>query len=254
VAAAEDDFAPPQGLKERSTERWNNLVDRTKTAETQRDSLRTVLSDTGAPREDLAEHLLTLRLAYRGGPDGMRQALGRLDTLRANIAKQLGVEVPGVDLLSDFPDLAGEVENATMSRENAIAVANARRIAAANTANAQRQHQETTTQADFEQRATAARTRLDELGARLQSTDLDYDAKFKILKENGDFKDIMENFQPEKWGEQFERRYKLLGRVNVKPKPKTATQPLRATGTGGGGSPQPKSMLDAITQGITTEE
>lgn len=184
----------------------------------------------------------------------MRQALAILDQTRANVARALGVEVPGVDLLADYPDLTQAVDGMTMTRDQALEIANARRVTAANTAATERQHQQTETQSQLEQREETARGQLTELGAKLQANDLDYDAKFKILQGNGDIADIMENFPPEKWLAQFQRRYDLLGKANVKPKPKVATQPLRTTGTGGGGSPQPKSMLDAITQGITADE
>lgn len=252
-ATADDDFTPPQGLKERSTERWNKLVDRTKHAEAARDSLATVLQNIGAPRDELAQHIETLTLAYRGGPDGQRKALARLDELRSALARNLGVEVPGVDLLADYPDLQQQVEDLKLSRELALDIASGRRMKTRVEAETNRTTTEQQQAAQRQQAEQAAAAELDALGTRLQGGDIDYNAKFKILKDNGDIEDIMQNFAPAQWAAQFERRYKLIGRASSKPRVQ-GEQPLRTSATTGGGKPQPKSMLDAISLGIADAE
>lgn len=214
------------------------------------------MTDTGASREDISRALYTLRLVNRGGPDGASEALKILDNMRAGIAKRLGVEVPGVDLLADYPDLAKAVENAEMTREHALEIAGGRRIRFETNEAQRRANDDSQRQAQVQQQRDNAFKELDTLGDELGKTDVEYDAKFALLKSNGDIQDIVQNFPPAKWADQFRRRYNLLGKAGgVKQRTaKPAHQPLRSSGTGGGGNAAPKSLLDAVMQGVESAD
>lgn len=250
----EDEFTPPKGLKERSAKRWDGLVARTKTAETAANNFRQVLNDTGASRDDISRTLYLLRLVNRGGREGLQEALKRIDGERNRIAKMLGVEVPGVDLLADFPDLTQEVEDMKTTRERALEIAAARRERERQDTQGRQQREDGERQAQVKQAQTQAFADLDALGEELGKTDVDYDAKFKLLKENGEIEDIIKTFHPSQWKSQFQRRYNLLGKAGGGQRrqgaPTNKQRPLRTTGQGGGGSAAPKSLSEAINLAV----
>lgn len=270
AAAADDDdapadeFAAPKGLKERSAKRWEGLVKRTKNAEGVASEWDRVMRATGAPPETIAGAFEIIRLMHSGTDDGLREALKRIENQRAAIARNLGEEVPGVDLLVEHADLQKEVDGMTLTRERALEIARGR-----NKAKRDQDHQaavrtqdETKTRRDSA--VGKAKVDLAKRQEELTTNDLDFEPKYHYMMKSGIFDDIAKSFPPEKWLERFNLEYGRIpkevlkapaaagkGKIDAGTGKEVATgTPLRA-GTGAAGKPgAPKDMLDAVERSL----
>jgi len=253
----------PTSLKERSAKRWERLAKLAKEGQAGKqraEEYDRILQSTGANADEIGGALRVLRQIKSGRAEDLREALKALDANRAEVAKMLGQEVPGVDLLSDYPDLAERVEKMNLGREEALEIANARRTKARNDAAAANRQKAEQSKRELADRVKKAQDDLSSIGAELEGKDMDYAAKVDLLKSNGTFDWICQNFEPEKWGDAFQRQYKLLG--ETKPRPAGGGgggdnkgaggghQPLRPTGGAGGGKGAPQTELDAVTAAL----
>lgn len=215
-----------------------------------------ILQSTGASPDEIGSTLRTLRQIKSGKPEDLREALKVLDRNRAEVAKMLGEEVPGVDLLADYPDLAEKVEKMTLSRAEAVEIANARTTQKRTEETRKRTEANATHQANLKRRVEKAQDDLGAIGAELEGKDMDYSRKVELLKENGTFDWICKNFQPEQWGEAFKHQYNLLGKMPAAPAAGTgaggaAHQPLRPTGGAGAtGAGAPKTDQEAVDRAL----
>lgn len=129
----EFDYTPPEGMADRAKERWSSLTERAKQvpelerrateATTALDSVRRMVNDSGVNAEEFGGILDLARLVKSTNAQEAQQALQRLDTIRAEIAGRLGIEVPGVDQLAAHPDLKAEVDAMTLTKERALEIA-----------------------------------------------------------------------------------------------------------------------------------
>lgn len=249
-----EDIKAPEGLSDGAKKRFESLVDRVKTVSAERDEQRAkndqivkVMEDTGSSPEEFAQVLLMLGHANSGDPERISQALGMLDTMRGNLARMTGKTVPGVDVLSDFPDLRQKVTNGDLDEESAAEIAAARRERASKSQQAKQSQTQVQQQAQMNQRVQAAQVALSALGNELKAKDPDYDSKLAILQKRGFFENVAQNVPPEQWKTLFQVSYDSLGDVAKARTPvKKAAAPMRSTLESGGGSPQPKSTAEAV--------
>lgn len=253
----DDPYAMPEGLSDRAKTRFEDLSRRAKEGEgwkQRAEQWQQTIESTGATPDQFGQMLTYSRLVNSGDPTQLRQALAVLESERATIAKALGEEVPGIDLLSDHPDLLQRVQLGEMDRNSALEVARARTSAAAaqQMSQAQRQQQEETVA------HRQAVDGLNQLGAQLAAQDPQYEAKYELLKP---MIPIIAQMPPHQWGEAFMQVYRgiALPATAAAPAPTPASmqrmpatpQPLRNTGAGGSAlQQQAASAQDAIEQAL----
>lgn len=129
---ASEDLTPPEGMTERAAERWSKLTERVKLvpelerrateAEEGLTAVRTLVQQSGLNEQEFSDMLATGRLLKSDKPEDLQAALTRLDAIRTDIAVRMGKDVPGTDPLSAHPDLLGEVESLSLTRERALEI------------------------------------------------------------------------------------------------------------------------------------
>jgi hypothetical protein len=215
-----------------------------------RDSIMGVFEDYKITGKELVP-LLELHLSIKEGR--YEEALKVVDEARADILTALGREAPGVDLLKDFPDLAGMVESQEMTREAALEVANARRVKAG--ADHQRSEQ-TAQQRAVQERQQAEDKALDSISAwtkSLSTSDIDYKAKeAKLLATGKDgltaIQRVMKDYPPAQWLGTIKLLYE--GIVVDKQPAASGTSPLRPSGAKGGERQFSELTPDALAAGL----
>lgn len=245
----EDDLTVPDDLKGRTRERFEKLTTTLKETRQQAQQAaeyaqrwRDTIESTKAPPEAVGESLEILRLIHSGDPAQMGQALDKLEAARANLAKALGRDLPGVDPLGDHADLAAEVERGELSRQRALELA---RIRAAEQAQRNQSQQQTAAQ-QREQAIEQGAQAVDQLLAELKRTDASYATRMGVLQPM--LRTIAANTPPERWVTAVREAYAAV-RI---PASASAHQPLRPAAAGAGGRPaaQPASVLDAINAAL----
>ena len=254
----DDLYKMPDGLQKESRVRFQKLVETAKQEKERATkaeatiaekeaivtNFRAVLDETKTSSEDLSQLLEYNRLVKTGD---LESALAVLDEQRSLVARMLGRPIEGVDVLDEFGDLKQEVTDGTLTIARAAEIAKSRRIQEA--LQNQRQTQEQTQQ----QAGAKQKSVNDALGliqtfaAEMASTDVDYAKKEEILLKSVDA--ISSKFPPSLWLDQVRMLYE---NISVIPAPQPNQQritPLRPN-SGGGGTAQPKSMLDAINNGL----
>ena len=259
--AVDDDLTPPEGASTQGAKRWHKLATRvkettTKLAETEGrlkeredswNALTEIMSEARVQQPQFEGAIDYLSRVNKGDLEG---ALKILDTERRALALALGKEVPGVDLLDDHPDLKTAVDNLEVTRERAMETANLRTKDKRRAEAEQVQRQEDQQRGNLEASRDQALADVDAFIKRQQSSDLDFAAKSKILE--AEIVEWCKGLPPSQWVAQVQRMYGLIGKVaKFAPAPGNGSEPrpLRGGG-GGGGKPAPKSMLEAIEQGV----
>ena len=115
---------------ERGRERIRSIISARKEAEMLRseaqsemDNFRKMIDMTGLDGRELAQTMEYGRLVNKGDEESLQRALNMLEVQRDMICKKLGREAPGVDLLSDFPDLKSAVDRKELSMDHALKLA-----------------------------------------------------------------------------------------------------------------------------------
>lgn len=257
-AAAADELAPPEGMSERAAARWSQLTERVKVipelerrateATQQLESVRRMVADSGLAPQEFTETLALTRMVRSSDPRELQQALQRIDGIRADIATRLGAEVPGVDLLSQHPDLKTRVEGLTLSREDALEII---RLRTQNQA-AQRTTQQQTDFQQFQQSVQQAASRMDATLAQRSSTPGHAEKVAFIRNHFADpqrLRAFVETYQPQQW----EAAVLMMYDAYTPPAPAAAPapavpQPLRPAVSGAGRPVQqaPRTALDAV--------
>lgn len=132
------DLTPPEGMNDRSKERWATLTERAKAvpelerrateAETRFNSVRDMVAETGLQADEFSAVLNIGKMYKSSKPEDLKNALSQIDVLRADVAQRLGIAIPGVDPLADYPDLQADVESMSITTERALEIAKLRRV------------------------------------------------------------------------------------------------------------------------------
>ncbi len=262
--AEKDPFAGPlegkvapetQKRFEKMIESHNALVSSHTELEAQYEDLVSVMRDTGAPSEELANGFEYLRLRNSTDPQDWRLAQRVLAAELADISSRLGEDAPDVDLLADFEDLKERVENAELTRADAIELASARR---------QRQAKETTVSADrqakdkeqqYNQAMNAGLSQLKALDESFKK-DPDYPDKRAIVDRQLD--QIVKNNPPDRWAAVYKSYWDLVDTTaaNLRAgKTPSKRQPFSGSAGGSGATKEPKTAIDAVAAalGMPTE-
>lgn len=247
----DDDLTVPPDLKGRTRERFERLTarlkeasEKTATAMAFADRWRETVASTGASPEYIGKTLEFVRAIHSGDVKQLESALSMLDETRASIAKALGKDVPGVDVLADFPDLADGVASGDLGRAHALELARVRRQAAA----VEQQRGKATAEQQRDQLVNEGAQAVDAFMESMKATDPMFGAKMALLKPV--LASVARNAPPDRWAAEVAELYRNVP-VQAPPAPKENPQPFRAarpSGVGGGRpAAAPASMLDAIT-------
>ena len=252
----DDLYKMPDGLQKESRTRFQKLVDTAKNEKERANkaeatiaekeavvtNFRAVLDETKTSSEDLSQLLEYNRLVKTGD---LESALAVLDEQRSLVARMLGRPIEGVDVLEEFGDLKQEVTDGTLTIARAAEIAKSRRMQEA-LYNQRQSQEQTQQQAGAKQKAVNdALGSIQTFAAEMAAKDVDYAKKEEILLKSVEA--ISSKFPPNLWPEQVRMLY---DNISVIPTPsQTRVAPLRPN-SGGGGTAQPKSMLDAINNGL----
>lgn len=252
----DDPFAMPEGLSENSKQRFETLARRARESDdwkARAEQWQQTVESTGASPEQFGQVLTYTRMVNSGDPSQLRQALAVLDEERAALARAIGEEVPGVDLLAGHADLIEKVENGDIDRATALEVARSRAVVAS----AQQQNASREQERIAQERHGSAVEGLNTLGAQLAAQDPHYAAKVEQMRS---IMPVIAKLPPEQWKSEFMAVYNSLPATPVAAAPAppasmqrmpASPQPLRATG---GGAPsmqqQAASAQEAIEQAL----
>lgn len=203
-ATPDMDLTPPDGITDRSRERWNQLAERAKLvpqleaqhreATQQLESVRSLVADSGLDANEFTDMLEMARLFKAGDP----KALQQLDGLRQELASRLGVEVPGVDPLEAHPDLKADVEAMNLTKERALELARLRSQGQQHQQVTQQQQERQTLERSIQQASAAAEAELSKrAGTPGHEQKMAYIAQY--LQQPGKMQEFVATYQPKQW-------------------------------------------------------
>lgn len=247
----DDPYAMPDGLSERAKARFEELAGRAKDAavwKERAEQWQNTIESTGASPEQFGQLLTYSSLVNSGDPVKLRQAMSVLEGERNAIARLLGEEAPGIDLLSDHPDLVARVGQGFMDRTSALEVARSRAMVMATRQHNDRVQAEQQTAQTHQQAIDG----LNVLGQQLAAQDPLYAQKYAALQP---MLPIIARLPPAQWRDAFVQAYEATAVQAPAPAPKrlaATPQPLSGTAGGGGGNlkQQATSAQQAIEQAL----
>lgn len=249
----------PEGLSPKAQERFQTLANTNKELSAkvqeyepivqQALGLQETFREHGIRREQFDQAMQVVGMMNRGDLDG---ALKALDEQRRQIALVMGRPLPGVDALSQFPDLRGEVDNLQMSEERALEIARGRVRDQQLQQQGQRQQQENAqrqreqeTQRHQEQASKQGQLAVDQFCKARMADDLDY-ARIEPLLLKEIQEGLLQDVPPQRWAALIEKTYGLIKQTASATRASgTTASVLRPTG---GESPRqaPKTMHEAM--------
>ena len=185
---------------ERGRERLGKLLAEGRQTRETLQAMQRTISSSGLDRESFANLLEISRLVSSNDPADIEKGLKAFEDVRTRMYQALGREAPGVDVISQYPDLVEKVKAMGMSREDALTVIQAR------------QAKEAEKQRYAAQRAQQAELgRIQQFGNQVQqvfaarSKEADFDAKIEVLKKHfsrpGVVQDFVARNAPENWSQ-----------------------------------------------------
>lgn len=191
------------GIKsERGRARVAQIIEERKAAQGEVAAVRDLVHAAGMTAETFGQHIEFSRLANSNDPRDVQQAVQMLEQQRSELYRRLGQDAPGVDALSDFPDLAQQVQNLAMPRETALEVAKMRREQQAIQAQRQQVQQAEMETAQF-QRAVAQAQQSLESYVQTRAHEIDHPARMKALEtyfaDPRKLQEFATTYQPAQW-------------------------------------------------------
>lgn len=258
--AAELDLKPEErkALGQKAQQRFSEVITTLKAREAEiatltetvkplreaRDTIMSIMQETNTSNDALAAYLEFNRLLQSTNPKDLEAALGMVEAQRSELYKALGREPAGgdIDLLAEFPDLKEKVADATITREDALEIANARRERAAADARDREQGQARQSAAQVKQAQDNALGEITNWTKKLAAEDIDYKAKEARLLDQ--VEDVIKTYPPKLWLTTLQRLYQ--GIVIQKSAPAHPDKrPVRPTGAKPGAK-APQNMYEAM--------
>lgn len=218
-----------EGVKsERGKARIKEVFAQKKALENDVREIQTMVQSSGLNAEEFAQHLEYGRLVSSGDEGNLRVALQMVEAQREDLCRRLGIEVPGVDALSDFPDLKSAVEGMEMTREHAVQMAKYRRNEQQKQEQQRLAQQQQAESADFSRRIND----FQQSAAAYFNTrgnEVDFQAKMRVVgdyfKNPDNALKFVQTFQPTQWLAQLQFMY---DNIRVAPQQQNTPQPLRS--------------------------
>ena len=273
---ATEDEIKGLGLKEKSAERFRDMAAQIRELAPVRDALEkagikdinelpkvlerskaaddmiSMVMDTGSTAEQYSEALDYLKLLNQaqrtGDAAAAKQALDMLRPAYEGLARLVGEDVSGVDVLAEHPDLKEAVESGDITRKHAAELAAARQ----RTTLATRHTEQQTTQQQSEAAKQQGLGWLQQFDQQALAQDPDYQAKRPLL--NVMVKNIRDTLPPEKWPAATQQAYASLAHLKAAalapaPQPKPTPGPVRPGGPRPTMTPQTDDPLEAFDIG-----
>lgn len=263
---SDDLYRIPSGLSGEARGKFKALSDHARTVDTEISQLREthtqsvqrlteidhVIKDSGATPEALSSALQYIKAVTSGDWDA---ALSFIESERSAIAQRVGKQIPGVDVLAEFPDLRTAVDEMELSETHALEIAKSRRTAQAAQSRHQREaatHAETQQAAHYQSAKTQALGNIEHWLASQTATDLDWPQQEAALSAHlarPETQQILLNLRPDLWPQYVASAYASLQYAPPAgvPAPSGVT-PLRPKGSGGGTVKAPQTALEAVKQ------
>jgi hypothetical protein len=241
------DYSVPEGLSERSTERFNKLVEDNKA---QRElvrqhtetlnGMRQMVTDSGLNNEEFIGAIDFAATVKRDPVKGIELMQGYIKHL-AKVTGHRPAEMT-VDLLEDFPDLRQQVEEMEITEAAALELAQARRQ---KQGKPQQGGDDFSGQRDYQYAQKQAVAEIADYLKQVSSNDIDWEKKAPILLEAAQF--AKEGMHPSKWLAHLKSEYAKINSIakTLKPKEKRQT-PLHGTNQRRGGIKEPQSIEEAL--------
>lgn len=232
---AKEDADLLEGIKsERGRERIQKLISERNEVKAKAEELdrsmtevRQVLANAGMDAQQFAQHIEFSRLVNSNNPQDLGLAAQMIEQVRADIYKRLGQDAPGVDVLSDFPDLAQRVNAFELSRDAALEIARYRRQQQ-QVEQAHRQQREL--QQASQQETQAFQNAMQEVQTYLSSReqDVDHQARMQVIgnyfKDQNNIQEFVQTYQPHQMAKAIKFMYD-----NIRTAPRQhAPSPIRA--------------------------
>lgn len=249
IEGEEDILSMPEGLAPKAQERFQRLANtnreltgKVQELDEQVSYVKETFAQHGVKREQFEQAAGVIGMINRGD---FQSALKVLDEQRRQISLIMGQPLPGVDALSDHPDLRKAVDEMQITEPHAMELAR-RRLAEQHTQQQRSQQQEAQqSQQQAERAHNDGLQKVDALCKQLQASDMDYPAVEAQLLPL--LPDIMKDVPPSRWVAVVKTQYDLIKRVasTVRQSAGGGGTVLRATGQA---SPQqaPKTMQEAM--------
>lgn len=190
---------------------------------------KTMVQSTKMQPDEFAAMLEFGRLSNAGGETEARLALQMLDDQREALCKRLGIEAPGVDPLSDFPELKEAVDNMEITKEHALKLAKYQRQ---DNNQQQAQQLQQAQQQSFQQsqQVIAEVGRTAEAYFATRKHEVDYAPKVRRIedyfKDPAKIQEFASTYEPKQWLAQLKFMY---DNISVAPaQQKKAPQPIRS--------------------------
>ena len=238
-----------EGVKsDRGRERIKQVFAEKKHLEQEIHSFREMVKSTGMNAQEFAQTLEFGRLVSSGDEKNLRVALEMVESQRAMLYQKLGVEAPGVDLLSGHDDLKTAVDNMEITRERAVELAKYRKQQAEVQQRQQAEQQTVQERQQFQQQVQQAAGSMEAyLATRAQ--EVDHPARMKVITEHFKSPDNLQRFvstfKPDQWPAAIQMMY---DNIQVQ-RPASAPQPIRSRpSTLGAPAANGASAIDRIAQ------
>jgi hypothetical protein len=263
--AKPDPNAMPEGLSPKAQERFQSLANTNKELTAQLSQitqmagsieraqsvienalgLQEVFQQHGVRREQFDLAMDVVGMMNRGDLNGALQAI---EEQRRMIALAMGKPLPGVDALSEFPDLRQKVDNLQLAEEDALELARNRVAQRHTQQQSQRHTQEQNTQQQAQQASQQGQLAVDRFCKARMADDMDY-ARIEPLLLKEIEGGLLADVPPQAWARIVEKTYGLIKQTASATRASgPTTTVLRPTG---GESPRtaPNSTFEAMFGG-----
>lgn len=232
---AKEDAELLEGIKsERGRERIQRLISernevKAKAQELDRSmtEVRQVLASAGMDAQQFAQHIEFSRLVNSNNPQDLGVAAQMIEQVRADIYKRLGKDAPGVDVLSDFPDLAQRVNAFELDRNAALEIARYRRQQQ-QVEQAQRQQQELQQTSQRETQAFQSAMQDVESYLSTRSKEVDHPARMQVIgnyfRDQNNINEFIKTYRPDQMAKAIKWMYDSIQVAPTQPAP----SPIRA--------------------------
>lgn len=240
-----------EGVKsERGKERIKQVFADKKALENDIGEFRTLVQNTGMNAQEFARTLEFGRLVNSGEEKNLRVALEMIEDQRTMLYSKLGVEAPGIDLLTGHDDLKSAVENMEITRDKAVELVKYRKADSDKKAAQQAAEQATQSRQQFDTTVQSAAGTMDAyLTTRVQ--EVDHLPRMKVLSDH--FKDpakmqkFVTTYRPEQWAATVQMMYDSIqvprAPVQSQPQPIRSRPANLGTPAAGAGTP-----IDRVAQ------
>lgn len=195
-------------------------------------NIRNFVEQVGVEPAELAQNIEYSRLVAQGDENSLKIALSMLEDQRDIICKRLNIDRPGVDLLSDCPELKAAVQRKEITPEHAVKLAKYERQErqAVQQKEERKTHDENSARFlhDLEDTKHAIvsylNTRAGEADHNFKITRL-----YEHLSKPGVLKELTQNLDSKRWFSQIRFMYDNI--VVPPSRPQTRMQPIRSRPT-----------------------